>query len=626
MVGYVRQIALRSGVTGVTSPVSYELSLLSPDEHLFQVRVSINEGFDRSRVVEMVAWTPGSYMVRDFARNLIDIRASSGGDDVELEKLDKQTWSLPACSAPVVISYSIYAWDASVRAAYLDRYRAYINGSSLFLRVCGFETQPLTLELLTPKSEELACWRVVTTLPTETPYQFGVYRASDYDDLVDHPIEMGDLDVHVFSVGGVEHALSLSGLYWMDHTRVLDDLRVICAEHVALFGGELPVDRYLFLTWVVGDGYGGLEHRDSASLQVSRHDLAESLIDPTKDGYIRFLGLCSHEYFHLWNVKRIRPRELSLSRQRRETYTELLWLSEGVTSYYDDLALVRSKRISLSCYLGLLAKTITRVHRGSSRFRQSLAESSFYAWTKFYKQDSNAPNSVVSYYAKGALVALMIDDHIRLASGEAASLDDFMRLLWAEYGHDARGVTEADIKRILLFVGFRDVDGFFCSYIHGRAELPLADLLLRYGIVLSWRIQTDSRDFGGEETSSPGPAPPVEIGGIVRDSPAGLEVVQVYAGGTLQGSGVAPGDVIVAMAGLKASETLLSDLLRIHRPGDVISVHLFRRDELVALDMTVLPATADTCVLAPLDEDLLTKEQYRRREAWLASAGSQNGR
>ncbi len=610
----------------MVTPVSYELSLLSPDEHLFQVRVSINKGYESSRLVEMAAWTPGSYMVRDFARNLIDMRATSGGDDVELQKLDKQTWSLPACSAPVVIRYSVYAWDTSVRAAYLDRYRAYVNGSSLFLRVCGLESQPIALELLTPQSEGLARWRVATSLPTDTPRQFGVYRASDFDDLVDHPIEMGDLDTHVFSVSGIEHALSLSGSYWMDRRRVLNDLQEICAEHVALFGGELPVDRYLFLTWVIGDGYGGLEHRDSASLQVSRRDLAESLADSAKDGYIRFLGLCSHEYFHLWNVKRIRPRELSLSRQRSETYTELLWLSEGVTSYYDDLALVRSNRISLNHYLGLLAKTITRVHRGSSRFRQSLAESSFYAWTKFYKQDSNAPNSVVSYYAKGALIALMLDDQIRLASGEKASLDDFMRLLWAEYGRDASGVTEEDVKRTLVLVGFSDVDEFFSAYIHGRAELPLTELLLRYGIALSWRVQTDSRDFGGEEKFASALATSVGIGGIVRDSAMGLEVVQVYAGGTLQVSGIASGDVIVAIEGLKASETLLSDQLQIRRPGDVIPVHLFRRDEMRVLDLEFLPAAADTCVLAPLDDERLTKEQYRRRKAWLASAGRSDAR
>lgn len=604
------------------TPVSYELSLLNPDEHLFQVCVSINKGYQRSRLLEMLAWTPGSYMVRDFARNLIDLRASSGGGDVELAKVDKQTWSLPACSAPVLISYSVYAWDTSVRAAYLDRYRAYVNGGSLFLRVCGFETQPLTLMLLAPRSGRLARWKVATTLPSGTPGQFGVYRANDFDDLIDHPIEMGDLDIHVFSVRGIEHALVLSGRYWMDDTRVLDDLQSICTEHAALFGGELPVARYLFLTWVIGDGYGGLEHRDSASLQVTRHDLAESLAGSVKDGYVRFLGLCSHEYFHLWNVKRIRPRALSLSCQRSETYTELLWLSEGVTSYYDDLALVRSKRISLDCYLGLLAKTITRVHRGSSRFRQTLAESSFYAWTNFYKQDANAPNSVVSYYAKGALIALMLDDRIRSASGERASLDDFMRLLWTEYGRDASGVTEKEIKSTLAVVGCSDVDDFFSSYIHGRAELPLAELFLRYGIAISWRIQADSRDFGGGESDVSVPVSSVGLGGIVRDSPSGLEVVQVYAGGTLQGSGVASGDVIVAMDGLKASETLVSDLLRIHCPGDVLPIHLFRRDEMLTLHLEFLPAASDTCVLSPIDDVLLTKAQYERRKAWLASAGS----
>ncbi len=607
---------------GSVSMLRYFLSIIDPQAHLFSVVISLLDvGKQRYLTLDLPSWLPGSYVIRDFSRNLIDLKAYADDCEIKLDRVDKQTWRLPVGRSKVEIRYRVYAMDDSVRAAYLDQYRAFFNGSSLFLRVREFSEFSHRLSIDLPEDAPFSDWRIATSMARDADGEG--YVSSNYDELIDHPFEIGRVRSLPFEVAGIPHELVLSGRYWLDEGRVLADLRRICSEHVALFDGELPLARYLFLAHVANGGYGGLEHRASSSLLVDRKDLAESLAREPGDGYRRFLGLCSHEYFHLWNVKRMVPVELQGVDCTQEVYTELLWVSEGITSYYDDLALVRARVVSVPQYLKGLAEVITRVHRGRGRQYQTLAESSFYAWTKFYKQDAGSPDSIVSYYAKGSLIALLMDDALRLGSNEKHSLDDFMRALWRRSGQRGVGFSEEDVREVLISLGMARVDDFFRSYIHGKEEMPLADVLLRYGVRLRWRVQQGSQDWGeireGDENTT-GADSPAWVGGILKETPAGLEVVHAYQGGMLQRAGLAPGDVIIALDGLKATEITLKECLRAYAPEHAFSAHYFRSDELHDTELVVRAGELDTCELTWIDEADLAVAQRRRRADWLRGA------
>jgi predicted metalloprotease with PDZ domain len=364
--------------------LTYRVIPAEPQAHLFHVEVAIARPPVGIVTLSMPAWIPGSYMIRDFARNILDIAAEDAAGPIPLEKLDKQTWQLAAPGRPVRVRYRVYAWDLSVRGAHLDNSRAYFNGAALFLRAAGLDLDPCAVELLPPPGEAYADWQVATSMRLlDAPaLGFGRYQADNYQDLIDHPVEMGRFSLIPFSVLGVPHRMVISGRHRCDEARLRRDLARICTEQAALFG-ELPLDRYLFLVTALGDGYGGLEHSYSTSLLCSRDDLPQALAPSVdtgappqakpSEGYRRFLGLCSHEYFHLWNVKRIRPQALIDGDLSGEVHTRLLWAFEGITSYYDDLTLVRSGCIDEAGYLELLAQGITRVLRTPGRLVQTLA-------------------------------------------------------------------------------------------------------------------------------------------------------------------------------------------------------------------------------------------------------------
>ena len=459
--------------------IHYEVKLKSPQAHLFQVVLDVPDPDPAGQLVSLPAWIPGSYMIRDFARNIVTLSALTGQQQLHVDKIDKQTWRVAPCGGALQIIYDVYAWDLSVRGAYLDLSRGFITGTSLFLRVHGQDSNPCTVTFGRPTGDAFQDWRLATTLTTAgaTFLDFGRYRAESYDELIDHPVEIGRFSHAQFNAAGVRHDIVISGRHNADLVRICVDLKEICEHHVSFYG-ELPkMERYLFQVAAVGEGYGGLEHRSSTSLICKRSDLPQLTENTVSDGYRQFLGLCSHEYFHLWNVKRIRPKVLQYPDLSKEVHTTLLWAFEGITSYYDDLALVRSGRITQQSYLELLAKQITRLQRCSGRFKQTLAESSFDAWTKFYKQDENAINSIVSYYNKGALFSLCLDLLIRQKSGGKFSLDNVMRELWIKYGKTDIGLEEGEIERIAgEFSGF-DLSDFFLRYLHQTEELPVKDLL-----------------------------------------------------------------------------------------------------------------------------------------------------
>ena len=417
-----------------------------------------------------------------------------------MEKLDKHSWRVaPAAPGrPLEVHYEVYAWDLSVRAAHLDRTHGFFNGTSVFLAVEGRRERCCLVDIAPPRVGDAEHWRVITALPRAAadeggarPYGFGRYLAADYDELVDHPVEMGPFTLASFEAAGVRHDLALSGRHDCDTERLFADLGRICAWQIDLFGAPAPMDYYAFLTMVVGEGYGGLEHRASTALIASRNDLPWNGMEGFPDGYKSFLGLCSHEYFHSWNVKRIRPAAFTPYDLAAENYTRLLWAFEGFTSYYDDLALVRSGVIPADHYLGLLAKTISNVLRTPGRLRQSVAESSFDAWIKYYRQDENAPNAIVSYYAKGALIALALDLRLRAGSRGARSLDDVMRLLWQRHGQTGEGVAEDGIFAVVAEVGGRRLGARLAAWLReavdGTGDLPLEALLKRFGV--TWKAE-----------------------------------------------------------------------------------------------------------------------------------------
>ena len=402
-----------------TETLLYTIVPTDPGLHLFEVTLTIARPAPDGQIVSLPAWIPGSYMIREFARNIVQIRAESEGRKLRLTKLDKHSWRAARCNGPLTLVYQVYAWDLSVRAAHLDHTHGFFNGTSVFLKVHGKETLPHVVDICPPEGEAFAHWRVATSLPEHKArrHRFGTYIAQDYDELIDHPVEMGEFTLIRFDAHGVPHEMAITGrVPNLDTERLAADLKAICEQQIALFEPttkRAPMERYVFLTLAVGDGYGGLEHRASTALICSRADLPVKGHPQMTDGYRGFLGLCSHEYFHTWNVKRIKPAVFAPYDLAQENYTPLLWLFEGFTSYYDDLTLVRAGRIDAQAYLGLLAKTLNAVLRGSGRLKQSVADSSFDAWTKYYRQDENAPNAIVSYYQKGALVALLFDLTIR---------------------------------------------------------------------------------------------------------------------------------------------------------------------------------------------------------------------
>ncbi|HID45818.1 MAG TPA: M61 family peptidase [Chromatiaceae bacterium] len=598
--------------------IVYTIRPFSLHAHLFRVSLIVGLPEVTGQRLSLPAWIPGSYMIRDFAKNIVSIKASSEGRPVNIFKLDKHTWQAEPVSGVLAVEYDVYCWDLSVRGAHLDTTHGFFNGTSVFLQVVGQEARPLLVIIERPVGDAFLSWKLATSLPVKSidPQGFGSYRAESYSHLVDCPVEMGEFQELNFPVEGKPHRMVFSGRCRFDGERIARDLQKICACHAALFG-ELPVDSYLFLTMVVGEGYGGLEHRDSTALLCERDDLpAKGMKQPGK-GYIKYLGLCSHEYFHLWNVKRIRPQLLKQADLSCEVHTELLWAFEGITSYYDDLALVRTGCIQPDDYLDLVAQTVTRVMRSSGRFRQSVAESSFDTWTKFYKQDENAPNAIISYYSKGALVAFGLDMVLRDRSGDRLSLDDFMRRLWEEFGTHDIGVAESDLERLADRLADADLSAFFEQAVHGTEDLPLESWFSSLGIGYRLRPTKSQEDWGGVGDGAEMPEARPVLGARYRQKGDFVELLQVYDGGAAQNAGLSAGDRVIAIDGLQVTAKNLDGVLGQFEKGREVQIHAFRRDELMVFSLPVQLAARDTCELWLMPEDQCSESQLARRRNWL---------
>lgn len=603
--------------------IKYKIIPLSPEAHLFEVKIRINSPTPAGQQFYLPAWIRGSYMIRDFARHLITLNAESNGISIAVGKIDKQTWFTSPCDGPLQLSYVVYAWDLSVRAAHLDITHAYFNGPCVFFAVAGKEQEVCELEIIPPLGGKYKKWQVATGLKAGAINDcgFGIYEANDYEALLDHPFEIGKFDSTKFTIQGHEHRFIVSGRHSADLPRIAQDLEKVCSQHVELFG-ELPVDDYLFLLWAVNDGYGGLEHRNSTSLMCSRDNLPARDMREISEGYRRLLGLCSHEYFHLWNVKRIMPAVFQTEGTQCEVYTKQLWVFEGITSYYDDLALVRSGVIDRKNYFELLAETITRFMRGSGRTKQTLEESSFDAWTKFYKQDENAPNAIVSYYVKGALFALVLDLHIRLETRNIKSLDDIMRVLWRQHGKTAKALAEGEFEKIAQEVVGIELKSLFDRGVRSTQDLPLKELFSKVGVDMYLLPAQSSADTGRVADSRPQnvSGKPV-LGAKTRQQNSEIELLQVYDDGAAQTAGLSAGDLIVAVDGFRLNEKQMEKRITDCAADESITVHAFRRDELMEFNLVPKPAPADTCVF--FFSDNLSDKALTAQRAWLQMNGNQ---
>jgi len=588
------------------SPIRYAIRPSRPEAHIFEVRCTVAHPDPSGQRFSLPVWIPGSYMIREFARHIVSITARADGRAVTLEKVDKHTWraaQVPA-GAALTLVYEVYAWDSSVRAAHLDTTHGFFNGTSVFFAVAGQEDAPCLVDIQPPANGG-GNWRVATALPCARGergaakfYGFGLYRAADYDELIDHPVEMGAFTLDSFEAGGALHDIVLSGRHDCDLDRLKADLARICQWQIDLFGSPPPMARYLFLTQVVDEGYGGLEHRASSALVASRDDLPYSGMRGVPDGYKAYLGLCSHEYFHAWNVKRIKPAAFAPYDLACENHTRLLWAFEGITSYYDDLVLVRSGVIGRDDYLALLAKTVAQVLKMPGRHRQSVAASSFDAWTHYYRQDENSPNAIVSYYTKGALIALALDMQLRAASDGERSLDDVMRLLWRRHGLTGLGVPEDGVFRAVAEIGGNKLARWLRRAVEGTSDLPLAKLLKSFGV--KWRAE------------AVGTAPTL---GIRLGDGREARLATVYDDGPAQRAGLSAGDVLVAVDGLRVNADKLPKMLERRRPGEHVEIYVFRRDELLRFEVELAAAPADAIKLAV--DAKAARSAEKLRHAWL---------
>ena len=524
----------------------YRVEAVDPAAHLFHVTLTIAQPQGGQRV-SLPAWIPGSYLVREFARHLQRLAARQDGKPVPVQQVDKATWQVDCVpSSPLVLSYEVYAFDNSVRTAWLDTQRGFFNGTSLCLRVHGQAQEPHQLELVAPRA--YPHWEAATGLePLKTGKRgFGTYAAENYDELVDCPVELGPFFSAEFRACGVPHRVVVAGATaGFDSERLVADTQKICEAEIRFWHERRkpPFKHYLFMLNAVDDGYGGLEHRNSTALICSRRDLPRVGDARLGEGYVTLLGLISHEYFHTWNVKRLRPAEFAHYDYGGENYTQLLWFFEGFTSYYDDLLLRRAGLIDDATYLKLLTKTANQVLQTPGREVQSVAQASFDAWVKYYRQDENTANATVSYYTKGSLVALCFDLTLRLEGH--TTLDEVMRALWLRC--KAGPMAEADFAAVLKELGGRAFTRELAAWVHGTRELPLRELLEQHGItVMEDPAQMQQR-----------------LGLRVGESQGLVTLKNVLRGGAAEQAGFAANDewLAVEVAGAAWRLTKLDDLL-----------------------------------------------------------------
>ena len=519
-------------------------------------------------LLRMPAWLPGSYMIRDMAAEVQSIEILCGSKKQLIQKIDKSTWraKLNEKLQKVRIRYEVFAQDPSVRRAYLDDERGFITFSSLCLLPVGFEAAPVEVDIRKPKNK--VNWKVASSLQTLDIDSdgFGLYSATDYDELIDSPVELGSWQSLKFKAYGVEHRIILSGkVPPFDKTRLINDVKRCTETVIAFFDPKThraPFASYTFFLNLTESLYGGLEHRASTALVASFYDLPIKGELPSSD-YGRLLELFTHEYFHAWWVKRVKPSVFIPYDLTQESYTGLLWVFEGFTSYYDALLTARSGATDKNVYLKSLQNTLNRHLTSTAGKRQSLAESSFDAWIKYYKVRTNRSRAVTSYYDKGALVALALDACIRKKTAGKKSLDDVLRYAWQQFVNaqgDYAGLDEEVMSELILDATGVDLTDELDRWVFGCEEPDYEKLLKTFGI--------SSKKVSLEATRK-----------VLQAKLSGADtllVSQLDEGGSAEEGGLCVGDELVAIDGIRVRKANLEKLLKRYAVQSSVKIHVFR--------------------------------------------------
>ena len=593
----------------------YTITISNWRAHQFIVALHIPEHSENTLELFLPSWIPGSYMVRDFAKSIIDIDATVSETTTEEEvallpitKLDKQTWQIETQGKPCTVRYSVYANDLSIRSAFINDQYAFINGTSAFLKVSGFENAVCELDIkLNENDPTTANWKAYTSMPTRVDSASSSgwhFVAQNYDEFIDHPIYVGIADTHCFNVDGVSFTLLFSGNNNIDYERIAQDLTPICKHHLDLFGTPRAIDNYLFMTLLADNGFGGLEHKYSTALLYPRFDLPQVGESSKKtDSYITFLSLCSHEFFHTWHVKRIKPNVMVKPDLSQETYTNQLWIYEGFTSFYDDVTLARTGVIEPQKYLDIVAQNVSRLLQNAGRLKQTASESSFDAWTKFYKQDASATNNIVSYYTKGGIIALGLDLLLRKESNDKVGLDTLMQLLWQHYGIDEKGTPDSVIQDLCKTHFDIDVSAYLDQVVYGTNDVELATLVSEMGVEYRTRPRVSSDDKGGITSQ---PAIINQLGATLKPASFGLTVVQVFEGLAAMDAGILLNDVIIALDGHIVNVQKFQRLLD-NAQASTVEITLIRDGRLITLPLNVVKARPDMAYFTITDELKLSK-------------------
>ncbi|BAY07594.1 M61 family metallopeptidase [Calothrix sp. NIES-2098] len=537
----------------------YQVAMPQPETHLFEVTLQLVGYPSPILDLKLPVWTPGSYLVREYAKNLQDFAAFADNQPLRWWKKSKNHWQVDKTNvSELTIRYRVFANELSVRTNHLDITHGYFNGAALFFRLPGWEKQPIRVTIVPPYPE----WQVTTSLPVDAEVS-NTFYAADFDTLVDSPFEIGSHQLYQFEALGKPHELAIWGQGNIQPQKVISDIKKVIEVEAQMFGG-LPYEKYVFLLHLFHQAYGGLEHKNSCSLIYQRFGFR------TQDKYERFMQLVAHEFFHLWNVKRIRPKALEVFDYDQENYTPSLWFSEGTTSYYDLLIPLRAGIYDAKAYLNHLSKEITRFLSTPGRKIQPLSESSFDAWIKLYRPDANSGNSQISYYLKGAMVSLLLDLLIRAKHGNKYSLDDVMRQMWQQFGKAEIGFTPEELQAVIESVAGIDLGDFFKRYLHGTEELPFNEYLAPFGLQLA--AESEEEPYLGVKVNTEN----------------GREIIKfVEAGSPAQQAGIDPGDELLAINGIKVAANNLSDRLKDFQPKDTIQVIVFHQDLLRSVSVTL---------------------------------------
>jgi len=562
----------------------YHVSIPDPSTHLFHVRFTCDPVPAGEWRWQMPVWTPGSYLVREFARQVDDVVVTDDrGTAVPVVKVDKNTWSaVPRRDGALTIAYTVYAHEFSVRTSHLDSDHGLLNGTSVFMYAVDAKNEPGTLSLTLPEG-----WNAYTGLATDDA---GAFRFDSYDHLVDCPLELGQPQVSEFRVDGVPHQLVVCGPGFLDQAALQDDLVRLIPAAAHVFGGGLPYDRYVFILHLTDRGGGGLEHRNSAVMTMPRF-----LPEPTR-ARARIMGLFSHEYFHAWNVKRLHPAVLGPFDYSREVYTHHLWLMEGGTTYYAELLPVRAGLWPVRDLLKALGQQIHADLGRPGRWHQSVAESSWDAWIKGYRPDAHSPNATVSYYARGALVSLLLDLALRRATADRVSLDTLLQELWRRY---PEGFPESAPETVAEELGGPELGAFFRDAVYRAGDLPF-DLLETVGLCY-------------QEEAAGKTAPP--FSGLSTEVQDGrLVITGVQAASPAERAGLAPGDEMIAWDGIRLEPSRFASQVAVFPANQTVVVHRFRRGVLGTAALTLGAPVNATGTVEPVAEP--TAAQRRAFASW----------